>query len=178
MSNLAVLTSGLKRELAVPGEFDTAFPNTEDSDLLGTLGDAFAQAQLDGYFGAQVLDTTTYDVTPDLSAAAGALIGVYAAETILLSKIRFAATRTVYKAAGVEYEKDMAASVLVQELKMLQARKDRILAQALRLARAAGGGFAMDDAYLQRTLAAPWAINYVALELGIWGGFFPYELAW
>ena len=178
MSNLAVLTSGLKRELAIPGEFDTVFPNTLDTDLLGTLGDAFARAQLDGYFGTQVLDPIAYTVLPDLSAAGGALIGTYAAEIILLSKIRFAATRTVYKAAGVEYEKDLAATVLVQELKMIQARKDHILAQALRLARAAGGGFAMDDAYLQRTLAAPWAINYVALELGIWGGFFPYELAW
>lgn len=178
MSNLSLLTSGLKRELAVPGEFDTVFPNTLDTDLLGSLGDAFARAQLDGYFGVQVLNALTYDVLPDLSAAGGALVGVYAAEIILLSKIRFVATRTVYKAAGVEYEKDLAASVLVQELKMLQARKDRILAQALRSMRAAGGGFAMDDAYLQRTLAAPWAINYVALELGIWGGFFPYELAW
>lgn len=175
-TNLSTLTAGLKRELAVPGEFDTTYPNTEDSDLVGALGDAFSRAQLDGYFGTQTLNLTTFAVTPDLSAAGGALIGVYAAESILRSKIRLLATRSVYEAAGVKYEKDYSAGVLIQELKMLQLTKNQILAQALRLSRAAGGGFAMSDAYLARTMAPPWALNYVALELGIAGGFFPYEL--
>lgn len=178
MSNLATLAPGLKRELAVPGEFDTFYPNTLDTDLVGSLADAFAKAQLDGYFGTQVLDPIANTVLPDLSAAGGALLGVYAAEAILMSKVRFMATRSVYEAAGVKYEKDQSANVLVQELRMLQLRKEHILAQALRLARAAGGGFAMTDAYLNRAMVPSWYANYATLELGIWGGFYPYELSW
>ena len=44
MTFLATLVSGLKRQVAVPGVFATSFPNTLDSDLVGSFADAFAQA--------------------------------------------------------------------------------------------------------------------------------------
>jgi hypothetical protein len=177
MTDLATLTEGLKRDLAVPGEFDATYPSTEDSDLLGTLGDAFAKAKLDGYFGTQTLDTSTGVVTPDLSAAGGALIAFYAAESVLISKIRATPSRTAYESAGSKYEKDFGVTVLVQELKMLQARRDQLIAQALRIARASQA-ITMTDAYLARTLMPPWGYNFAALQMGIAGGFFPYELSW
>lgn len=175
MSDLADLVEGLKREVAVPGEFATTFPNTTDDDLVGSLADAFAQCQLDGFFGDQTLDLNTNVVSPDLSAGGAALVAIYASERILMSKMRSMPTRTVYKAGGgAEYEKDMSANVLTQQLKMMQARKEAILAQALRIQRAARGTY-MLDSYLIRS-TSPWYGNF-ALEVGMWGGFFDYELA-
>lgn len=173
MSNLQALVAGLKRQIAVPGEFTTSFPNTADSDLLGTLGDAFAQAQMDGFFGAQVLNVQSFTVSPDLSTAGTAVVGLYAAENILLAKFRSLPTKTRYKAGPVEYEVDLSASVLAAEIRDLQARRLSLLEQALRLSRAGSPALYMKDAYLTRSLAVlPW--------FGISGvddfGFWAYEL--
>ena len=121
MTILLDLVPSLKRQVAIPGEFDTAFPNTMDSDLIGSLGDAFGQAQLDGFFGTMVWDPVANTVTPDLSPGGSAIVGLYAAEGILLAKFRNQPTRTVYKAGITAYEVDYSANVLAAEIKELQA---------------------------------------------------------
>lgn len=169
MTDLADLTEGLKRQLAVPGEFLTSYPSTTDQDLAATLADGFSMAQLDGFFGHQALDVDTGSVSPDLSAAGRALVGLYAAEIVLLSKLRAISTRVVYESAGSRYEKEQSAAVLAAELKLLQERKKRLLEQSLRLARASSGVY-MVDAYLTRSLAG------YGGSIGELGGYFGYEL--
>jgi hypothetical protein len=168
MSALDDLVEGLKREVAVPGEFAASFPNTTDDDLVGTLADAFGSAQLDGFFGNMVLDLNLGTVTPDLSAAGAALIITYASERVLLSKLRNLASKTVYKAGGVEYSVEQSASVLTAELKLLQQRRNDIKAQAMRAARA-GQAVYMVDAYVTRSMGHIFGYGSSA-------GFYGYEL--
>jgi hypothetical protein len=157
MSSLSSLVAGLKRQVAVPGEFVSSFPKTADTDLLGVLGDAFGQAQMDGFFGAQILDVNAHTITPDLSTAGSAVVGLYAAEGMLLSKFRNMPTKSLYKAGSVEYEVDMSANVLAAEIKDLQDRRKTLITQALRLARASTPSLYVKDAYLTRSMAfLPW----------------------
>lgn len=173
MTNLQTLIPGLKRQVAVPGEFTASFPNTLDPDLLGTLGDAFGQAQMDGFFGSQVLNIQAHTITPDLSTAGVAVIGLYAAEQILLSKFRNLPTKTVYKAGNVEYAVDLSASVLSAEIRELRARRQLLVDQGLRLARAATPSIYMKDAYLTRSFGfLPWFGSEDRDNFGFWG----YEL--
>jgi hypothetical protein len=163
VSDLADLVDPLKREIAVPGEFDTAFPNTTDDDLIATLADAFGEAQLDGYFQTSVVDQTDFTVTPDLSAAGGALIVVYAGTRILRSKLRALTSGQRYKAGPVEFETTLPANLLREELLLLAGRKKELLT----LARSTGRVVYQLDAYLGRS-----SVNWASL-----GGFHPYELA-
>jgi hypothetical protein len=151
MTYLATLVSGLKRQVAVPGEFATSFPNTIDADLVGSLADGFAQAQMDGFFGSQLLDLNTNAVTPDLSAGGSAIVALYAAENILTAKFRNQPTRTVYKAGTVQYEVDMSANVLAAEIKNMAARRVQLLTVALRMLRASTPSIYMNDAYVTRS---------------------------
>jgi hypothetical protein len=166
MSELETLVEGLKRELAVPGEFDASFPNTGDDDLLGSLMDGFAGAQLDGFFGDQSLDTATAVVTPDMSAAGGALVIAYATERILLSKLRDLNSRTSYEAGPVKYEIEKSSNLLTEQMKYLRQRRLDLLAQALRAARA-GTTFYMTDAYATRAamVAGYGSPSFYAYEL-------------
>lgn len=170
MTNLADLVEGLKRQVAVPGEYATYFPNTTDPDLIGSLADGFAQAQLDGFFGDQAIDTTANTVSPDLSAAGAALVILYTQERILMSKLRNLNSKTTYKAGSVEYTVEQPASVLTSEIKALQERRKELLAQALRVARGKTGTY-MVDAYMTRAVGL-----YPFLGLGEWGGWYSYEL--
>lgn len=168
MSDLNDYVASLKLEVAVPGTFAANFPTTSDDDLVAMLSNAFAQGQLDGFFLTQELDVDTSVVTPDLSAAGRALVVLYAAENILRLKIMEMRQRTSYEAGPVKYETENAATVMVQILKDLQARRARILLQAAS-ARRASGGFSMVDAYSDRLTGEP----------GVWVGasdFFAYEL--
>lgn len=171
MSDLSVLIDGLKRQVAVPGEFDTSFPDTLDTDLLGMLGDAFGQAQLDGFFGVQVFDPEANTITPDLSVSASALVVLYATERILISRLRDLNTKTLYKAGPVEYETEKGATSLTAQINYLADRRKEILAQALRIGRSSGT-FYMSDAYTLRTF-------YDTLGWGggmLGGAFFEYEM--
>jgi hypothetical protein len=173
MTTLASLVPSLKRQVATPGDFDIAFPNALDTDLLGYLGDAFGQAQLDGFFGAMVWDPSANTVTPDLSPGGSAIIGLYAAETILLSKFRDQPTRTVYKAGTAQYEVDYSANVLAAEIKELQTRRENLLKQAMRLLRAVSPSVYMQDAYLSRSFGfLPWFGGVDMNNFGFWA----YEL--
>jgi hypothetical protein len=173
MTILLDLVPSLKRQVATPGDFDTAFPNAEDTDLVGYLGDAFGQAQLDGFFGAMAWDPTANTVTPDLSPGGSAIIGLYAAESILLAKFRDQPTRSVYKAGTSSYEVDYSANVLAAEIKELQARRAQLLTQALRLRRAASPSMYVTDAYISRSFGfLPWFGGVDMNNFGFWA----YEL--
>lgn len=174
MSELSALIPGLKRQVAVPGEFDDAFPNTEDTDLLGSLGDAFGQAQLDGFFGTMVWDADANTVTPDLSPGGGAIVGLYAAENILLARFRNTFTNTRYKAGNVEYEVNLSANVLTAQIKNLHDRRKALMEQALRLERASAPAVYITDAYITRSFGfLPWFGGVDMSGFGFWA----YELS-
>jgi hypothetical protein len=162
MTDLSTLVEGLKREIAVPGEFDTTFPNTADSDLEATLGDAFAECQMDGFFSTMSLDTGTFVVTPDLSAAGGALVIIYGSMRILRSYIRELGTRSLYEAGPVKYETERAASVLKEELVYLKERKASLIAQG----KTSGRQTYVYDGYFARA----------ATDWSDYGGFYSYEM--
>lgn len=174
MTDLATLVEPLKRELAVPGEFTNVFPNTTDDDVANKLGDAFAQAQLYGYFGTQVLDPTVSGhptVTPDLSSGGGALVMLFAAESVIRSQLRSLKTHVVYESAGSKYEVEQAATVLKAELDAITKRREDLLALILRQTRA-GRSVYVTDAYLIR------AFGYYPLGYyGELGSFYGYELS-
>lgn len=172
-TDLSTLVPALQREVAVPGTFATVFPDTQTSDLTGLLCDAFAQAQLDGFFANQVLDPDTNLVTPGVSSGGCALVLLYAGESMIRSQIRVLKTKTAYGAGGgVTYDVEQSANALTQELKDIQARRANLLALVLRLARA-GRAVYVTDGYLQRSAGYLFAYG-LSSELGF--GFYGFEL--
>lgn len=148
MSDLATLVPSLERAVAVPGTFDTVFPDTLDTDLVGVLMDAFAEAQFDGWLpGSTVNDVGT--VTPDLTRAEGAMVVLYASIRMLMVEIRNRKTHTRYESSGSVFEQDQSASLLNQLLREMQARKVQ-LTQWARQGRS-GDAFAMADLYLAKS---------------------------
>jgi hypothetical protein len=165
VSSLLDLVESLKREIAVPGMFDAAFPDTTDDDLVMSLADGLAEAQLDGYFQTTTVDPDdNYEVTPDLSLAGGALIVIYAGSRILRAQLRALTSNQRYKAGNVEYETSRPANLLRDELLLLSTRKKELLTAATR---SSGRVVYQLDAYAGRAFA-----NWGAL-----GAFHPYELA-
>jgi hypothetical protein len=162
VSDLNDLVEPLKRELAPPGEFETQYPSSDDDTLANTLMDAFAQAQLDGYFQDNVLDLDTGVVSPDLSAAGGALIVIYAGMQIIRAKLRAMNLSERYVAGSAEYEVRRSAQVLSDELEYLATRRDQILTQS----RSANAVTHVMDAYITRQLA-DWSAS---------GGLYPSEI--
>lgn len=173
-TDLNDMVEPLKRELAVPGEFATTFPNTQQADLVGTLQDGFAKAQLDGFFGTQTVDLATSIVSPGLSSGGMALVLLYSSEGVIRAQLRNLKTKTLYKSSsGAEYDAERAASVLVESLKDLNLRKQRLLDLMLRLQRA-GQSVYVTDAYLVRAQGYLYASGALVSELGF--GFFGWEL--
>lgn len=168
---LADYVEALKREVAVPGEFDGVFPDTSDTDLANSLADAFAQAQLDGFFGTMELNTGTNVVTPGLSSGAGALVIIYAGERIIRAQLRNLKNRQKYEAAGATYEVETSASILTEELKSIQKRKEDLLALILRQSRSGQAVF-VSDGYLTRVRG-----YFPSGYFGEFGSFYGYELA-
>lgn len=173
-TDLSTLVEALKRELAVPGTFATVFPDTQDTDLSGSLADAFAQAQLDGFFSTSMVDLSTPatpQVSPPLSSGGGALVILYAAERTIRAQLRV--LKTTFKVEGgpgISYEADQAASILVQELKDLTARRTSLLALLLRQQRSSQAVH-VTDGYLLR--AQPY---YPANYFGEFGTFYSFEM--
>ena len=169
-TDLSELVEPLKRELAVPGEFGTVFPNTSDDDLTGKLMDAFAQAQLYGFFGSQTLDLNANSVTPGISSGGGALVILYAAEGVIRAQLRNLKTHFKVESAGSSYEVEQAASVLKAELDALKERRADLVAMITRQVRA-GRSVYVSDAYITR------AFGYYPLGyFGELGSFYGYEL--
>lgn len=161
MSDLADLVDPLKRELAVPGTYDTVFPSTGDQDLLDSLADGFSEAQLDGYFSDYTLDLDTYLTTPDYSAAGGSLIVLYTGMRIIRAQLRALNLSEKYNAGPVSYEIERSSTLLREELKYLISRRDDLVSQAKKT-----GGTVVLDSYFTRS-ATNWALQT---------GFYPAEL--
>jgi hypothetical protein len=170
-TDLSTLVEPLKRELAVPGEFPSVFPNTSDDDLTGKLGDAFAQAQLYGFFGAQVLDADAATVTPGISSGGGAMVILYAAESVIRAQLRSLKTHEKYESAGSSYEVEQAATVLKAELDALRDRRNDLLALIQRQIRG-GRSVYVSDAYVTRAFG-----YYPSGYFGELGSFYGYELS-
>lgn len=162
MTALSTLAPALKRELAVPGTFDTVFPDTTDVDLVGSLADGFGEAQLFGFFGDVTLVSSDTDwvTDPDLSAAGATLVVIYTSMRIIRSQLRVLSSSERYKAGATEMEITRSAMLLRDELKFLRDRLDQLTLQARRPARAA----TVMDGYVARNI-----------EASLYGGFFPYE---
>lgn len=148
-TNLVVDVPALQRAVAVPGTFGTLFPDTSDEDLLFTLLDGFAEAQLDGFF-TNYTSTDVGVVTEDLSRADRALIVMYSSVRILLNEIRNRKTHTRYEASGAVFEQDQAATMLVQLLKDYQQQKKDVK-EAMRRGNVVSA-FGMVDAYFLRAV--------------------------
>lgn len=162
MSDLANLIEPLKRELAVPGDFETVFPNTGDDGLLDSLADGFAEAQLDGYFGDYTLDLETYLTTPDTSAAGGALIVLYSGMRIIRAQMRALNVSEKYQAGSTAYEISRSSMLLREELQYLIKRRDDLVSQSTR----SQSSTVVYDSYFTRS----------AVDWSTVGGLYPAEL--
>lgn len=158
-TNLSELVPVLERELAVPGEFATAFPNTTPEHLLESLKDAFAEARLFGYFPKITLDENGI-VSEDLSLAGQTLVVLYAAMRIIRAQIRQLNTTERYKAGSAEMEIGRPVTILRDELAFMAKRLSDLVTTAKRSGRAV---YVMDG-YTSRLPAVT--------QLG---GFAPYE---
>ncbi len=158
MSDLADLTESFKREVAVPGEFTKYFGQTSDDDIAGALADAFSECQLDNFFGTMELDVNTGFVTPDLSNAGAALVIFYAGMRTIRARIRELRS-TKYVAGPTEADSTLAVSALVEELKMLEARKQQFINNALSSSRA----------------ASTYVLDSYPCRGVLYGGFYGYE---
>ena len=148
--DLTALVPSLKRALAGPGEFDTAFPDSTTTDLAGTIADAVAECQLDGFLGAVTLDVTAETTTPDLTNPQQALVILYAMARVVTARVANLNNRTRYKAGNVEAETEQSATVLVAMLKDIRARKQQLLDDA-RIGNLAHA-FTMVDMYLAKAI--------------------------
>jgi hypothetical protein len=127
MTMLDVLVPSLKRALTMPGEFEVVYPNTSDADLTASLGDGFARCQLYGYFLSFQLDTFVWEVTPDLTPPEGSLVVLFTSGEIVKARLLDMKSVTRYKAGPVEYEVQMASSLLTELLKSLVAQRQELV---------------------------------------------------
>ena len=144
----------------MPGEFDTYFPDTLDTDLTPALGDGFAQAQLEGWFGDMTLDTDTWTVTPDLSLAGGQLVVCFAGYRMVRGRLLNMTVSERYQAGTAQYETTRSSMVLRDLLKEYRTRIDDLTTKATRATTAY-----VIDAYINRSAVSDW------------GAFYPYEVA-
>lgn len=173
MTNLEDLVEPLKREVAVPGTFDTVYKSTSDVDLEGSLADAFGAAQIDGFFLNQTItdpDAEVQAVTPDLSPAGKAVIVIYAAERILTAQIMSLKQRVAYEAGPVKYETENSASVLSEILKQMRLRRTQILDSVQSMQYAVS--ISTVDMYADRIAG----LEGLGIMAGERWGFYPYEL--
>lgn len=163
MTDVADLAEAFKREVAVPGAFAVAFPSMQQNDIVGSLMDAFSEAQLDGFFHTMELDVDGASIAPDLSNAGGALVVIYAGIRLLRHQIRIAGASATYKAGPVEFSTQNSATASVELLKQLERRRDQLLENARR---GTGTSVFQIEGYAARGSAYDY-----------YGGFFPYESA-
>lgn len=143
MSELIEIVPALKRAVAVPGTFDSIFPETDDSELAALLGDAVAEAQLDGFLSGYELDVDFLEVTPDLTLPMVALLTIYAGHRVLVNEIRNRKNHVRYEAGPTVFEEDQTASMLNELLRQTNDRKKDLVEQA-RLGQLDGGVYVAD----------------------------------
>ena len=146
------LISAYKREVAPLGRFAELNPLVTDREIGNALADAFARAQMEGYFPLYTLDDG--EVTPDLPPAGVSIVLLFASIQALRTQIaNLGGNRTRYKAGPVEYEVETTASTLNALLADAQARL-RSLRDALLLQNAQTPIYTI-DAYSVREGLAP-----------------------
>jgi hypothetical protein len=163
MTDLADLRDAYKREVSLPGAFAADFPTISDTQIAAALGDAFGEAQIDGFFSTMALDTDDWSITPDLSTAGAALVVMYAGMRVLRQEIKRLAASAEYKAGPVQYKTGASPQVLTELLKQLDARRKEIIKSAQR---GVGTSTFMIEGYASR-----------AASSNFYGGLFPYEVA-
>lgn len=128
--------ASLKREVQPPGS--NLFASATDADWVGYLADAFWEARLDGLLEGYVVEYEPGASEGEIAATSGvedddldgrgmALLVLYAGIRVLRNRIVNMSQGFKAKAGPVEYEQNMAATVLAEMLKQLRATKDRIL---------------------------------------------------
>jgi hypothetical protein len=127
ISNAFELVEPLKRAVAPPGGFDTAFPDADDDILFAYITDAYGEARLDNFFTDGTVDWVSGDFSPEITQGEAALLVIYASINILTTQIRNAGTKASYKAGPVEYSTENSAGVLQSSLNSLLARKAQLL---------------------------------------------------
>ncbi len=126
ITNAAELIEPLKRAIAGPGQFDAAYPDSDDDTLFAYITDAFGEARLDGFFSAGSVDWVSGDFDPEITQAEAALLVIYASINILTTQIRNLGTKSTYKAGPVEYSTEYSAGVLKGILDSLFVRKAQL----------------------------------------------------
>jgi len=148
-TSLVDLVPALKRLLAVPGAFAAEFPTTTDTELALLLADALGEAQMDTLLSG--FTEVAGVVTPDMTAAERSIVLLYANARVIVAELRNRKTHVRYEAGGAVFEEDQAASLLVEQLRMLQVSKRQML---LNLQQGGADLFYMVDAYSMRAQAA------------------------
>jgi hypothetical protein len=136
----------LRREVSPPGS--VTFADVDDDVFTLTLADSFWEVRLDGFAepfsadpdgivvpvnSAEVVagdlsyTLTPYDPAVDISRTDIALICLYAGIKIIRNRLMEQPSKTMAKAANVEFEQDFSANLLVEMLKELSATKQRLL---------------------------------------------------
>ena len=169
VTDLAELIGPLQREVAIPGTFGDTFPSTSDEDLVATLADGFAEAQLQGFFTDMTLEITegvetTYSTDKDLSAAGGALVVLFAAQRLMRPMLTSSATGAKYKAGPVEYETSSSAMVIREVLRQFSDRISALITDGKR----SGRSVSVLDSYAQRIASGRTSVYGL-------GGFHDYE---
>lgn len=157
-----------KREVAVPGTFTALFPTTTDDDLAAALVDGLYRAKLDGWLPRVDASPDTFETNEPISLTAVAVIIVYAGVKFLQNQITNMATRTTYKAPGVEATTEHSANALKERLTELATEKKDLLISA----RQSRGGTPvfMQDGYAIRVSAM------FGREVPVYVGNIPAEL--
>ena len=166
MTDLLDHVDSLKRLVAPPGEFVTLYKSATDDDLVGSLADGFAEAQLDGFFigpTGNVIDVDQGTIAPDLSVPQARLVVLYATVALIQARLLNLKNQVRYEAKGAIYETTQNATILTTLLKQFSDRKAAIVLRMQTLG--AGSAFTMADAYFIRA-----TVNYVGLGAG-YGGY-------
>jgi hypothetical protein len=120
----------LRREVAVPGTFDTVFPDTAAGDLAAALVDGFYTAKRQGWFPGIEADPDTSLTDAVLSMTAVGIVVLYAGINIVRNQIK--EMNTVFRAASgkEQFETQKAPSVLTERLKEMEDERKELLLQA------------------------------------------------
>jgi hypothetical protein len=178
VTDLSDLVPALQRLVATPGTFATFYPDTTSDDLVGSLMDGFAEAQLDGFFVTPmwVLDLDAETITPDLPVAGRALVQIYAAANFVTAMVINLKNQVRYEAKGTVYETIQAASILTALLKQFQDRKTQL--KTLLEQQNAAAAFYMADQYLIKATSfyaiAGQDLSDAAYSVGAMGRVNPY----
>lgn len=127
IANASELIDPLKRAVAPPGGYDTAFPDGDDDTLFAYVTDAFGEARLDGFFPESSVDWVSGDFDPEITQAEAALLVIYASMNILTTQIQNLGTKNRYVAGPVEYETEYSAGVLQNRLNAMTDRKNQLI---------------------------------------------------